>query len=445
MIQMRTLVILASLIPMIGFGQISMNVDLLFNWNDTLIPDNGSGATYNETWGFVQDGVEYGVIGSTLGTHFFQLTANDELVLVDYVPGRFQGPVVHRDYHDHDGYLYAICQQGGSSLQIMDLQYLPDSVSVVYDSDTLFSIAHNVYIDTATSKLYVDSPPGVAMTVYDISDPIDPVLTSIFTDVGSVHDCFVRNDTAYLNCGTDGLFVYDFSTGFTPQIIGSLTSYPDQGYNHSGWLSVDGDTYVMADETNGMRMKVCDVSDLNDITPQGLFNSGVDTNTVPHNLMLKEDLVYVSHYNDGLRIFDISDPLNPAMVGYYDTYPAIDTASAFRGAWGIYSFFPSGRLLISDRQTGLYLFRYNDPTAGIVESPEVGGFTVFPNPNEGAFTLNVNRQTAGLRLLLFSSSGRLVFEAGPLSSGLHQIRAEGLAPGIYVARFGTESQRLVVR
>ena len=328
-----------SLASLTGFSQVSLNVDLLDNWNDTTIQDNGSGATYNETWGFVQDGIEYGVIGSTFGTHILQLTANDELVEVDRKAGRFQGPVVHRDFHDHNGFLYAICQQGTSSLQIFDLQFLPDSIHTVYDSDTLFAIAHNIFIDTATSKLYVDGPDGHAMSVYDISNPFDPLLLSHFDEVNYVHDCFVRNDSAYLNAGTEGLFVYDFTNATAPQILGSLTSYQDQGYNHSGWLSEDGNTYVFADETNGMRMKACDASDLTDITPEGLFNSGVDTNTVPHNLMLKDNIVYVAHYNDGLQIFDVSDRMNPAQVGYYDTYPAIDTLSAFRGAWGVYSFF----------------------------------------------------------------------------------------------------------
>lgn len=431
--------------PCALFAQISMNVDLLYNWNDSTIPDNGSGATYNEVWGFVQNGEEYGVIGSTLGTHILQASAGNELLWVDFVPGQFQGAVVHRDYHDHAGYLYAICQQGGSSLQIMDLQYLPDSVHLVYDSDSLFAIAHNIYIDTATSKLYVDGPDGNAMSIYDISDPVNPVLLSHFNEVDYVHDCFVRNDTAYLNAALQGLYVYDFSNTSSPQILGSLTTYPDQGYNHSGWLSEDGNKYIMADETQGMRMKVCDVSDLTDITPQGLFNSGESITTVPHNLMLKEDIAYVSHYNDGLRIFDVSDPFNPLQVGYYDTYPAIDTTSDFRGAWGIYSFLPSGRLLISDRQTGLYLFEYNDPSTSISEVVSDNDFLVYPNPNDGRFVVEVKRSQIGTPLEMYDTMGRSVFHTGPLSSGQHSIEISGVESGTYILRLGQAQQRILIR
>ena len=48
----------------------------------------------------------------------------------------------------------AVCDEGPSSLQIMDLSFLPDSVSVIYDDDSLITRSHNIFIDTAYSKLY---------------------------------------------------------------------------------------------------------------------------------------------------------------------------------------------------------------------------------------------------------------------------------------------------
>ena len=40
-----------------------------------------------------------------------------------------------------------------------------------------------------------------------------------------------------------------------------------------------------------------------------------------HNVLIKDDLLYVSYYVYGTRIVDISDPYNPIEVGYYDWYP----------------------------------------------------------------------------------------------------------------------------
>ena len=93
----------------------------------------------------------------------------------------------------------------------MDLSYLPDSVHLVYDSDSLIVRAHNIFIDTANAKLYacaVATPSGFhALNVYDLFNPVSPTLIYSYDQVSHVHDAYVLNDTAYLNCGNDGLRV----------------------------------------------------------------------------------------------------------------------------------------------------------------------------------------------------------------------------------------------
>ena len=153
-----------------------------------------------------------------------------------------------------------MCDEGNTStLQIIDISNLPNSVSIVYDSNILFTKSHNIFIDTATAKLYVcavkhTNPNNFssAMEVYSLSNPLNPTLLYTYMDVGHVHDAYVRNDTAYLNCGGDGFRIVDFHYldlpgGIAPTELASLTSYPDAGYNHSGWLNDDGTVYVMLD------------------------------------------------------------------------------------------------------------------------------------------------------------------------------------------------------
>lgn len=413
-----------------SYGQpVSKNVFLLGNWDDPNVPDNGGGAKYNEVGGFAMNGREYGVIGSTLGAHIIELGGQGNLIERAMIPGRRQGAgIVHRDYHEYQGYLYAVADQDPASLQIINLKYLPDSVHVVYDSDSLVNTAHNVFIDEAKANMYVLGPAGEpAMSVYSLQNPEKPVLLHHFTGVDYVHDAFIRNDTAYLNCANQGLWVYDFSDASNPKPIGALPFYPDQGYCHSGWLSEDGKTYVFADETESMRMKVCDVSNLMDMEVISLFNSEVSDKTVPHNLMLVDSLVYVSHYNDGLRVFDISDRENPRQTGYYDTYLE-ESTSNFRGAWGIYALLPSGRLLISDRQTGLYLFRYVPPPA-LDEGTEVG---FYPNPfiNETTFYYE-NKYDQTFELKLFDATGKQIYASGPNQSDFIRLYRDGLSSGFY--------------
>ncbi|MCI5055631.1 MAG: choice-of-anchor B family protein, partial [Flavobacteriales bacterium] len=297
-------------------SQNSLNVSLEYHWEDTsLVGSFAFDNVYNEVWGFVEDGIEYGVIGTTAGTHIFDLSDPQNIYEAVFIPGKVQGgQVIHRDYHDFDGYLYIVCDEGPSTFRIADLSFLPDSAPIVYDSDAFFSRAHNIFIDVNKKKLYAcgNLNPGKPLMVFDISNPESPMEIGHLNFNEAVHDIFVRNDTAYINVGNSGLFVYEFSDASNPSQLAVLNSYPYQGYNHAGWLSNDGKTYVMADETWGTHVKIIDVSDLSNINVRSTVFSNVDTNlSIPHNVMLRDNYLFISHYYDGLYIYDISDPDNP--------------------------------------------------------------------------------------------------------------------------------------
>lgn len=421
------------------FSQDSQNVILLDNWQDDNLPTISHGIRYNEVWGFVHDGLEYAVIGSTMGTHIFRITDDDTFSEVAFVPGAFQGQVVHRDFHDYKGYLYGTCDQGTSTLQIIDLHLLPDTVELVYNSNELVTTAHNIFIDSTSALAYLAGPSGSPLRIISLEEPTQPTLVNnFFGPVSYVHDLYVRNDTAYLNAANQGLWVVNFADPLNPELLGSLTTYPDQGYNHSGWLSEDSQLYVFADENDGFEMKACDVSDLGNIEVLSTFASNISPNSVPHNLMLKDGIVYVSHYNDGLQIFDLTDPENPERIAWYDTFDG-DISYSFNGAWGIYAFLPSGRLLISDRTSGLYLFRM-DLTLSTAELKRESSLQVFPNPTSGPLTLRCNlAQITGLRIVNLAGQevrslnttglwrgDELLLDVGDLPRGLYviEVRSE---------------------
>ena len=325
------------------------NVNLLFNWADTSLPINSLGGSYTDVYGVAINGGEYAVIGSTMGTHIIDVTIPTQCLEVAFIPGSFQGNgVSHRDFFSMDNYLYGVCDQGTSTLQIIDISNLPNSVSLVYNSDSLISTSHNLFIDILNKKLY--STNG---DVLDISNPTNP--SFLFHMGFSFHDLYVENDTGYFNCTSNGLQIYEMTTN-TPQYVGSLTSYPQQGTNHSGWKK--DNTYVLADENHGLSLKVIDVSDLNNLQVIALFNSGVDPNSIPHNLIIRDNFVYVSYYHDGLQIFDISDPYNPVKAGYYDTYLP-DNHNGYAGNWGVDPLLPSGNILVSDVQSGLFVLEFD--------------------------------------------------------------------------------------
>jgi choice-of-anchor B domain-containing protein len=403
---------------------------LLYNWQDTtLVGSNAYNNTYNECWGLVVNDREFAIIGSTAGTHFFDVTNPENSSEVAFVEGGYTGGgVIHRDYHDFSGYLYIVCDEGSSStLQIVDITDLPNSVNVVYDANTLFTISHNIYIDTATAKLYACASNS-AMDVYSLSTPTNPSLIYSYNEVGNVHDAFVRNDSAYLNCGNSGFRVLDFSNvnqlGDQPTLLGSLTSYPDAGYNHSGWLNDNGTLYIMQDENHGYDVKIVDVSDLSNLTVLSTFNSGVDPNSMAHNGIIKGNVAYIPYYHDGLRVFDISDPSNPIQTWKYDTYIPNDHTS-FKGAWGVYPNLPSGNIIVSDMQTGLYIIELSTGTANIFES-SYSRDNIYPNPATDKFTFDSDADN----ITLYNSLGIKIKEK-KLSKNQNTIFRDQLINGLY--------------
>jgi choice-of-anchor B domain-containing protein len=406
---------------------------LLYNWQDTtLVGSWAYNNTYNECWGLEVNGSEIAIIGSTDGTHFFDVTDPANATQVAYVAGAYQGGgVIHRDYHDFQGYLYVVCDEGSSStLQIIDISTLPDSVTTVYDSNALFTKSHNIYIDTATAKLYACAS-NTAIDVYSLSNPTNPTLIFSYPTgglIGHVHDAFVRNDTAFFNCGNDGLRVLDFSMvntmGDQPIALAMLSSYPDAGYNHSGWLNDDGTLYIMQDENHGYDVKILDVSDLSNISVLATFNSGVDSQSMAHNGIIKGDLVYIPYYHDGLRVFDISDPYNPIQTWEYDTYAPSSHAS-YKGAWGVYPYLSSGNIIVSDMQTGLYII---DVTSGTTHTIETNlKPSIYPIPATNHITITNN--TAN-NFTLYNSLGAKLMDVA-ISKNQTTIKRGNLANGLY--------------
>ncbi|MEE3037822.1 MAG: choice-of-anchor B family protein [Bacteroidota bacterium] len=437
---LRTIVVL---FPILIYAQDSQNVELLFHWDeDSLVGSQIYDNTYNEIWGIVLNQKEYAVIGSTAGTHFFDVTDSQEITEVAFVAGKVQGTeIIHRDFHDYKNYLYIVADEGESSLQIIDFSTLPDSVTVVYDSSELFERSHNIFIDTATAKMFTTNG-----TIYTLEDPASPKLL-YSTTILKCHDFYVQNDTAYINGGNEGFFIVDFSQttaqNQTHEVLASLISYPDQGYNHSGWLTSDGNYYVMADETWGMRMKMLDISDLSNIQVVALFGSYVDSNSIPHNQLINGQYLYTAYYHDGLYVHDISNPLSPVLVAYYDTFLP-DHHDSYMGAWGVFPFLPSGKILLSDMQSGLFVFEvdYDKPIVNTKEY-KYKELNIFPNPANNKITIkNFNQSSLGFQL--FDCFGRCVYQS-ILENKQHQIDVSYLDKGVYFLKTNNEMIKLILQ
>jgi choice-of-anchor B domain-containing protein len=435
------------------------------NW-ESPIP----GARYNDCWGYVDSaGREYGIFGSNKSTHFLDVSNPDSIIHIASFDGRNLN-TVWRDFKVWNQYAFGVSDGGGGSLQIFDLQYLPDSVVKIYDEDSLGSSTHNIQM--WRSELYMidnkGSGPGGnyrnPLRVVDVSDPYAPkTIGGLLTQsYNSAHDIYVWHDTVYLSVygGTTkkGLQVFDFSSPAFPQLIGSLTSYPDDGLNHASWGSPDRQTLVMSDEIHGAALKTVDISDLSNMITLATFQTF--PGAIAHNPFIVDTLVFVSYYHDGVQVWSINDPANPLHVGYYDTDTTRGNGSnysGFEGCWGVYPFFPSGTILASDRDNGLFTITLDGwippPTPplplGIGSVISDNQLKVFPNPTNGQITLSFNSPVAGeLVVEVLNFSGQEVYRIqSAISENLLKINLNELPTGIYLLRArgkGLEETRKII-
>ncbi len=484
---MKHLIFVFLLLPFFVNGQ--TQATLLYNWDDpTIVGSNAYDNAYNEIWGVVANDKEFAVIGSTRGTHFFDLTdmTNPQELTNAYVaPGVQGGSIIHRDYHDYKCYLYAVADEGsGSTLQIIDYSDLPNSTTVVYNSNNAIRRAHNIFIDTAQAVLYavfVDNATTNRqnMMVFSLANPTNPTFIATHNSIqgqslGGAHDIYVRDGIAYLNCGNNnGLVIADFNNPASPTLLGVIDSYPDQGYNHSGWLSDDGNYYFLADETHNKAVKVLDVSDPSNIQVLTTIDAGPGASTfsIPHNIITRGKYVYVSYYYDGLQVYDFTNPSAPTRVAFYDTYSGADNSS-YEGAWGVFPYLPSGNVLVSDMQTGLYVFEKIDqtitgtypplgttancgsPLSNNSKASPVNSLQVTPHPvsNRAVLSLELTQdQNTGIQLLDLTGKMLQEFDRYDLIAGKNTINlkiSNVVASGIYILQISgdefTHSEKLII-
>ncbi len=458
------LYIFLSILSLAANAQSGMHLQFLSRWDNDSLKSIG-GQTFNDLWGWAApDGKEYAIIGAVDSVYFIEVTDPLHPVVRSVQAGRFN-ECVHRDISSYSHYAYCVADEGNSSLQIFDMQYLPDSVHKVYDSDTLVSRAHCIFI--GGGNIYFASPVTKenganlvhALMVASLKNPEDPeLLTTINANnnFDNVHDLYVRNDTAFLNCQLKGLWIYDFTKPENPTVITSIQNYPDEGFNHSSAVSPDGKTLVFTDETVGMRLKKYGLANLKkprtvDRKPdeEDVFGLDYTKGSIAHNPYIKGRFIICSYYQDGVVVFDMND--SDKLVDYYDTYPQNgNTFSGFQGCWGVYPFLPSGTIIASDETNGLFCLRLDTITGIQKDLISVEQFNIYPNPCANSFSVSYHgTETFTAKLELFTLLGkRIDYRETLFSHELHSFAftdLPALPTGIYLLKITTKTGDIVFK
>jgi hypothetical protein len=247
---------------------------------------------------------------------------------------------------------------------------------------------------------------------------------------------YPRNDTVYLSTGYSGLFIFDLTNLQQQRLLGLITNYPQQGYNHSGWLDATGKYLLFTDENIGLSAKIFDISNLVEPKFVSLFNS--NPQAMPHNAYWYGDFAYVSAYHDGVQVWNLKNPANPLRVAWFDTHPVEpEQYTGFKGCWGVYPFLPSKRILASDLTNGIFLLSIDTTLVSVAEPTFADNkLQIYPNPIQNVFTVQAPTNLSVLKITLINAQGSRIFNVKPTTN--HIYHAEFLPEGVYTVLVETD-------
>ncbi len=343
------------------FSQAVMNMRLVAQKNEHNAGGTPAGWHYASCWGWTSpSNREYAIIGYWNGTAVYDITNDSNVVQCDTIPG----PTSFYNYREFTvlgHYLYIVSegQNNNAGLQIVDLQYLPDSVKHVKNwTFAGYSTTHTIKSDGNFLYLNGSNYNGGGIVILDVTDRENPVRRGNGPAPYS-HDCFVKDDTVYaanIYSPNSRMSIINVTNKDNPQLVGSFV-YPN-AVCHNVWFSSNRRWLLTTDEGGSNHLKIWDAASLSNITL--VYEYIPYESAMVHNAYFKGDTIFMAHYRAGIIALDVSNlPAQPTVIGYYDTFTGSGTA--YQGAWNVYPYYNSGKFIGSDIATGLYVLKFGNP------------------------------------------------------------------------------------
>ncbi|CAN5848173.1 hypothetical protein BH11BAC7_BH11BAC7_26850 [soil metagenome] len=309
-------------------------------------------------------GNEYALVGAAQGMWIVNVTVPSAPVTITQIPNVDD---LWKEIKVYGNHAY-VTTEGGGGLQIIDLSPLPAAPTTYHNYTGDGAIAgqlnsiHALHIDTTLGFCYLFGSNlfGGGAVVLDLNtDPYNPVYVGKYQNPASnyVHDGYVDNDTLYAGHIYIGVFcVVDMTNKAAPVIL--ATQNTTTNFTHNTWPSNDKKFLFTTDENSNSYLTAYNISDLNNIQYCDKIQSEFPNSaSIVHNTHILDNWAITSWYRDGFVITDVTRPMNLINVGWYDNYPA--AGNGFNGDWGVFPFFPSGTIVLSNIEDGLYVYSPN--------------------------------------------------------------------------------------
>jgi len=390
------------------------------------------GASGNDVWGWTDPltNREYALMGLDSGTAFVDITDPQNPIYLGNLPTH-SVPSLWRDLEVFADHAYIVSEAPGHGMQVFDLRQLRNVVNPPATfTETAhyagFAHAHTVAVNTQTGFAYAAGTETCSggLHMVNIQNPASPVNAGCVSQDGYTHDaqCVIYQgpDVAHRGrevcfCSNeDTLTIVDVTDKAAP-VIESRTTYSGSGYTHQGWLTTDHAFFLLDDELDEQRLAVntrthiWSVPDLHAPQRIGIYEAA--TLAIDHNQFIVGNFAFQANYRSGLRILDLTGiaSANLREAAYFDIFPADDNA-AFNGAWNTYPFFPSGTVVVSGIEQGLFILRPNlagnpmglpnysvaaTPASATVTRGQSANFTLTATP-QNAFAAQITLNCSGL-------------------------------------------------
>lgn len=327
------------------------------------------------------DGREYALVGLNTGVSIVDINS-DTIHEVAFVPGVDN---LWRDINTFGHYAY-VSSEAQIGLLIIDLQYLPDSVHYLSwfgichtpSGDQTFKKAHSLNIDENGILLLNGSNlnNGGVVLVDVKTDPENPICLGYAPGIYS-HDCIARDSILYsAEIYAGNASIYDFHDINNITLIGQVKT-PNE-FTHNISLSADSHFMFTTDERPNSYVAAYDITDKGNIKETDRFRqAAVDgSGAIVHNVFTWQNWLVLAYYSSGTLIVDASRPDNLIEVGNFDSFIGAD--GGYEGVWGAYPYLPSGKILASDRTSGLFVFIPNYVRAAFLEGTVIDSITGLP-------------------------------------------------------------------
>ncbi len=153
--------------------------------------------------------------------------------------------------------------------------------------------------------------------ILDVSQPNETTeIRQYYEEVSIFRELVIQDDLLYTAASQSGLVIFNISD--VHESFAPMCHMYDIA-NTTNFIAVENNLVIL--DINGEGFAIINVTDPAD--PKVL--STVDVVTNAYNVVIDNGLVYVVGYTTGIKIYDISDPVNPLEIAHYNDDPVVGT------------------------------------------------------------------------------------------------------------------------